>query len=504
MRVQLIHPPIYVNLRAMQATRPSLPLGLAYIAAALRADGHRVSVLDAVQRCPERLTADGPLHYYGLGPEEIAEAVDPDADIIGVSAMFSFAWPLVRQIIHRVRERSPHNIIVGGGEHFTGLPELSLETAPLDYLVLGEGEDTIRELLRALDAGHTDVDSVAGLAFLREGRMVRTTPRARISDLAALPWPAWDLFEPAGYYRQGHVMGVDAGMTMPILATRGCPYGCTFCSNAMMWHRRWYARDPVSVVDEIAFYNQRYAATNFPFHDLTAILKKDWILAFCRELDRRGLSITWQLPGGTRCEVIDDEVAEWFQRTGGKSLTLAPESGSERIRSLVGKQITEPALMRAVRTLTRRKLNVSAFLVIGFPQETLEDLRQTVRLAFRLAAAGVNDIALNCFFPIPGTRLFEDLERSGRLQVSDQTLQAPIFSMNAAIPPEYNFCEAVDARRLTRMKYHILLAFYLTSFVIRPWRVFQLTWNVIRGRETCKLDIFLIERKRRWLRHPRG
>jgi hypothetical protein len=76
--------------------------------------------------------------------------------------------------------------------------------------------------------------------------------------------------------------------------------------------------------------------------------------------------------------------------------------------------------------------------------------------------------------------------------------------MNAAIQPEYNFCEAVDARRLTRMKYHILLAFYLTSFVIRPWRVFQLTWNVIRGRETCKLDIFLIERKRRWLRHPRG
>lgn len=499
MRVQLIHPPIYINLRAVQATRPSLPLGLAYVAAVLRADGHQVSVLDAVQAMPDRLTPDGALHYFGLRPEEIVERIDREAEVLGISVMFSFAWPLARKIIHEIRRRFPDKIIVGGGEHFTGLPELSLESAPIDYLVLGEGEDTIQELLRAMEGG-VSPESIAGLAFRQGSDVIRTSPRGRIRDLDTLPWPAWDLFDPEAYYRHGYVMGVDAGMTMPILATRGCPYGCTFCSNEMMWHRRWYARDPVKVVDEIEYYHHQYGAVNFPFHDLTAILKKEWIVAFCRELERRALKITWQLPSGTRCEVIDDEVAQWLRRTGGTSLTLAPESGSDRIRAAVGKRIQEADLMRAVRALVRQKLNVSAFLVMGFPMETRKDLLATARLAFRLAKAGVNDIALNAFFPIPGTLLYDELAAEGRITPSDETLQAPIFSMDAGFKPEYTYCGLMDTRTLTWMKYRILLTFYLTSFAVRPWRGFELAWNVFIGRETCKLDIFLNERKRRWLR----
>jgi len=499
MRIQLLHPPIYVNKRAVQATRPSLPLGLAYVAAALREDGHDVSVLDAVLRKPDQQTVDGPLQYIGLRPEEIAEAIDPDADAIGVSVMFSFTWPLAKRIIRGVKERYPDKAVVAGGEHCTGMPEYSLRGAPIDYVVLGEGEATAQELFRALSEGRTDLDQVPGLAFLSDGRFVKTPTRERIREVDALRRPAWDLFDPQAYYRMGFVFGVDAGMTMPILATRGCPYECTYCSNAMMWGRRWYARDPAHVADEIAAYHHEYGATNFPFHDLTAILKKSWIVAFCEELLRRGLCITWQLPSGTRCEVVDEEVAFLLRRTGGSSLTFAPESGSARTRALIKKKMSEEDLMRAVRACAAERLNISTFFVIGFPHDTREDLNASVRFAVRLATAGVNDIALSLFFPIPNTELYEELVAAGRIVPSDDFLLTPLFAMEPVIRDEVNYCRGLSARQLTWFKYKILGAFYLTSFLVRPWRFFQILWNVARGRETCKLDIFLNSRKRRLL-----
>lgn len=498
MRIQLIHPPIYVNLQAVQATRPSLPLGLAYIAGVLREAGHEVEILDAVMAKPEQITEDGRLHYYGLRPEEVAAAADPEADAFGISVLFSFAWPLARRIIECLKERFPGKPIIGGGEHFTGLPEHSLRASPIDYLVLGEGEATARELFQALESGTPELEAVPGLAFLREGAFVKTTDRPRILALDDLPWPAWDLFDPPSYYRHGHVMGIDTGMTMPMLATRGCPYACTYCSNAMMWRRRWCARDPKNVVDEIEHYHRIYGARNFPFHDLTAILKKDWIVAFCRELLERKLPITWQLPIGTRCEVIDGEVTQLLRETGCHMVTFAPESGSERTRKLVGKRMTEASLMNAVRASVRSGLTISNFFVVGFPHDTQADLWQSVRLAFRLALAGAHDIALSIFFPIPGSQLYDELVASGRLVLSDETLLTPIFSMDAQLRDENNFCKALSARQVTRMKYLILLTFYMTQFAVRPWRMARMFHNIIRGHEQTRLDTFLLDRLHRF------
>ncbi len=500
MRVELIHAPIGVNQKAVQATRPSLPLGLAYIAAVLRESGHDVSVLDAVQRKPDQLTRDGRFHYIGLCPEEIAEAVSPEADVIGIGVMFSFTWSLAKRIVRLVKERYPEKVVIGGGEHFTGMPEYSLRAAPLDYLVLGEGEETTRELVDVLESGDRHPSSVNGLAYLEDGAFIQTEPRKRIRDLDSLPWPAWDLFEPEAYYFHGHVFGIDTGMTMPVLATRGCPYACTYCSNPMMWGRRWYARNPADVAAEMSHYHDKYGATNFPFHDLTAILKKDWIVEFCHELLRLGLRVNWQLPIGTRTEAIDREVTDLLKQTGCNSITFGPESGSERTRRLIGKQLDEQSLMRAVNAAVASRLNVSSFFVIGFPHDTVTDLLQSVSLAFRLAVAGTNDIALSCFFPIPGTRLYDELMAAGRIDLSDEFLLTPLFSMDAVVSEANNYCVNMSAYTLTLMKYVILLTFYSWSFIVRPWRAFQLVWNVVRDRETCRLDIFLNDRKRRLLR----
>lgn len=505
MKIQLIHPPVFLNVAAMTALRPSLPLGLAYVAAALREAGHDVSVLDAVGEAPDQVTS-GPrkkLVLLGLRPEQIVERLDPDADAFGITNMWSFSWPVVRDIIRAVKARYPHTPIVAGGEHFTGLPDFSMEQTPLDYVVLGEGEEGAVEVFAALERGDA-ADQIAKIAgiWYRDGDGKPTkslTARARRQNVDEIPWPAWDLFDIKAYDENRLVTGIKFGMTVPIFATRGCPYQCTYCSSPNMWTTRWYARDPKDVVDEIEHWYQTYGADNFPFHDLTAIIKKDWIISFCQELSSRPFhrDIVWQLPSGTRVEVIDDEVASWLKRTNGKSLNYAPESGSKETRKRIRKQMKDESLFRAVRAAVKHDLNVAAFFVAGFPEDTRDDLKQTVKLARKLAWLGISDMAFGFFFPIPNTVLYHQLKDEGRIQLDDDFLLTPIFANEPRVSDENNFSYNLSSKQLTRWRYWTLLNFYAVSYGVRPWRLVRTIWNSLRGRESTKMETYLIDVRRK-------
>ena len=504
MKVQLIHPPLYLNVHAMTALRPSLPLGLAYIAAALRQSGFEVSVVDAVAEAPEQVTQNPlkkSLFALGLTADEIVERLDPEADAFGLTNMWTFSWPLVREICQKIKARYPDTPLVCGGEHFSGLPELSMEQAPIDFIVRGEGEEGAIEVFKGIEIGVDKVDwsLVQGIWYRdADGRPVESKEsRARNKDVDNIPWPAWDLFDVEVYNEQGFINGLNAGLTVPILATRGCPYQCTYCASPNMWTTRWYARDPKDVVDEMQFYKEHYGATNFPFQDLTAILKRDWILEFCNELKERQLNVTWQFPSGTRCEVIDDEVASLLRETGGKSLALAPESGSERTRKLIQKRMKTDSLMNAVKSSVRNGLNITCFIVIAFPHDTAEDLKETAKMCRKLGRLGIDDIAVGFFFPIPNTQLYKELTEKGRVNLEDRFLLTPIFANEQKLLAENNYCEHLDHKQLTRWKYKLLLNFYLTSFVFHPTKPFRILWNALRGKETRKLETYLVDLRKK-------
>lgn len=503
MKIQLVHPPVYLNVAAMTALRPSLPLGLAYIAASLREAGHDVSVVDAVGLAPDQVARGTRrrLSLLGLNPDEIVERLDPDADAFGVTNMWSFSWPVVREILQKMRARFPDKPIVCGGEHFTGLPEHSMNEAPIDYIVVGEGEEGAVEVFGALERGESDWDRVAGIWYRDADGAPRKSPvsRARNRAVDDIPWPAWDLFDVEGYNERKLVTGIHYGMTVPIFATRGCPYQCTYCSSPQMWTTRWYARDPKLVVDEMEHWHERFGANNFPFHDLTAILKKDWVIQFCTELASRPFieKICWQLPSGTRVEVIDDEVAMWLRKTNGVSLNYAPESGSQETRKRIKKMMKDESLFRAVKAAVRHRLNVSAFFVAGFPDDTVGDLRQTVKLARKLAFLGITDMAFGFFFPIPNTKLYDELVESGRIELSDDFLLTPIFANEAKVNEVNNYSKHLSAAQLTRWRYWTLLNFYAVSFATRPWRLVSTLWNSMTGRETRKLETYLIDVRRK-------
>lgn len=498
MYIQLIHPPVYLNVHAMTALRPSLPLGLAYVGAALRKAGHRISMLDAVAEAPTQVTPDRHLHRLGLEPDQIVARLDPEAQAFGLTNMWSFSWPLVREIIQKIKARYPEKPLVCGGEHFTGLADHSLKTAPIDYIVLGEGEDAAVALFGALERGEP-VDSIAGLAYLRDGEVVRSAAPVRKRDVDELPWPAWDLVDLDAYTDNNLVNGVKAGKTVPILATRGCPYQCTYCASPSMWTTRYITRDPLDVANEIEHYHKAYGATNFPFQDLTAIVKRDWIIAFCNALLEKKLAVTWQFPSGTRCEVIDDEVARLLYLTGGRSLAYAPESGSERTRELIKKRMKTESLLDAVRASVKNKLNITCFFVLGFPHDEKRDLVETEKLVRKLALMGIDDIAIGFFFPIPNTHLYRELVQRGTIRDNDdEFLLTPIFANEAKLTEDHNYCDHLSARQLTWWKYRLLLNFYGLSFASRPWKLVQVIVNAIRGKETRKLETYLVELRRKF------
>jgi radical SAM superfamily enzyme YgiQ (UPF0313 family) len=266
-----------------------------------------------------------------------------------------------------------------------------------------------------------------------------------------------------------------------------------------MWARRWCARDPLDVVAELQHYVDDYGASNFPLQDLTAFIRRDWIVAFAEALIARGLDIRWQLPTGTRCEVVDDQVAPLLWKSGCRSLSYAPESGSERTRKLIKKRMKSQSLMQALRVSLDHGLNVSVLLVIGFPHDESADLRETAKLVRRLARMGVHDIACAFFFPIPGSELYRDLLESGRISLSDEFLMTPTFVHEVWLSADRNYCENLSAAQLTLHKYWIVANFYLTSFLCHPGRIVRLVADVIRGREGSKMGTFLNETRRRLL-----
>lgn len=454
------------------------PLGPAYLAAVLIKDGHRVECVDAVGEGVDQILREGNFVYQGLTIEETVDRIQPGAEVIGVSCMFSQDWPFCRRLITRIRERFPQSLLIAGGEHVTALPDYSLRDCPaIDVCVLGEGEETISELVTSFGSAK-GWEEVAGVAYLKAGRYVRTQPRQRIRHVEEIPYPAWDLFPMQVYLDTHNGHGVYLGRTVGILATRGCPYQCTFCSNPEMYGKAYIARKPADVLDEIEHWMQKYDAENFDFYDLTMILKKSWILEFCQEIERRGLRFTWQLPTGTRSEVVDDDVAPWLYRTGCRNITYAPESGDPITLDKIKKRVHLPDLMHSIDASLRAGIHVKCNIVVGFPHEQRRNVWRTMVFCWRLALRGVHDVGIFLFSAYPGSQLFHELQSDGIIpqDLDDEYFDALVNFMDPTSTAA--FCRAVSGRELAVWRLFGMATFFGLSYAVRPWRFFKFLRNV--------------------------
>ena len=455
--IQLVRLPAAECFR-LATTSIALPLGLAYISSSLKKHGFKVEVLDGVGEAPKNRTGYFKGYLVGLSLEEVVEKINPNTLAIGISVIFTHEWPVAVKLVSLIKEKFPNIPIILGGEHISALPEFSLNTSSIDYIVLGEGEETILELMNAIK-NKSSVEKIEGIGYKINNEVVINTRRNRRRSVDDISYPDWDSFNVKGYHENRFVGGMYSdGITIPILATRGCPYQCTYCSSPNMWSPLWIPRDPIRVVDEIEYNVKKFGAKNFPFQDLTAIIKKDWVKAFCEELIKRDLNISWQLPSGTRSEAIDSEIAFLLKKSGMSSMAYAPESGSDETRKMIKKQMRTDRLFDSIDATAKADLNLSVFLVIGFPHDLPKHLEENKNFVEQLAKHGVTDLSIGFYMALPGTELFYSLYDSNKIKLDIKYFTHILDSLS--LYPSLNYCPAISSIGLFIWKIKFYLGFY--------------------------------------------
>lgn len=466
-------------------------IGMAYVDGFLRQGGYKTTWVDATA---EGLNQTWALEKYpgfncqGLTFDETLNRIPKSTEVIGFSGMFSGEWPIYRDLINKIREQFPDILIVGGGEHFTALPEYSLRDCPaLDACVLGEGEQTFLNLLDAYTA-KTNFEKINGIAYIDKSNKYHGSNEAppRIREVDDIGWPYWPENYLEKFWSTGKSYGVTTKRDMPFLASRGCPYRCTFCSSPQMWTTRYILRDVEDAIKEIKHYIKKYNITGLQFYDLTAIVKRDWIIQFCKRLIEEKININWSLPSGTRSEVLDTEVISLLKQTGCNYLVYAPESGSTETLTAIKKKIKIENLTKSVLEAKRQNIVVRTNLIIGFPHETWEQILTTLMYGIKMALKGIDEVPIFIFSPYPGTEIFKNLSDARKLRLNDEYF-FQLTSLNSDYLSWKVVCSnpRINWRILGLVRTIFILTNYLISYLFYPSRILRTIKNLFSGHQSA-------------------
>jgi len=481
--VQLCKPFVVLSKNTYSAP-VTLPLGLAYIGGVLEKAGYKTKILDAIGDTKPVLikrNVDNLYNVQGLDAKEIIDRIHPDAKVFGLSLMFTQEWILHRELIKQIKKARPNLTIVVGGEHPTAVPEYILRNCSyIDYVIRGEGELSLLELVHSI-YNNKETKDINGVCLIdKNNNFIDNGLSKRIEYIDEIPRPAWHLLKVKNYFNDYFTSGLARGRNMAILATRGCPYQCTFCSSPSMWTTRYVMRDPKDLADEMEWLIEEFGATSFEFYDLTAIIKKEWTLDFCNELKKRNLNdITWQLPVGTRTEALDEDTLQAIYDTGCRFITYAPESGSEGTLKTIKKKVKLDRLSKSMKTAVKIGHTIRLNFIIGFPHETFLDCVRTIFFAIKSAIKhGVSDINFAIFAPYPGSELFKQLEEKKKVKLDDNYIKKLLVQFD--LTKSFSYCDNVPGIILMILRFLGFSLSYLTIYLSRPKKILNLIQNIFK------------------------
>jgi len=412
MKITLIFPP---SLYQTKQTMP--PLGIAWIAAVLRENGYPdVSLIDSVIN---KYSNDDVINILKQNPP----------DIVGVSFGTQnrfYAFDLIRLI----RKFFPGILIVAGGPHPTlTAPDILQNIPEIDIVVRGEGEYTMLDLVKTIDK-KVDLSQVKGISFReKNGQVVHNFLREPIADLDSLPLPARDLL-PIDKYQQ--TIPLSDKICTSLISARGCPYNCVYCSTAEQWGHRIRHRSADNVIKEIKHLMSTYKLDGVGFFDDVFTMDKNRVIEFCQKLIETKLKISWWCEA--RANTIDKEVIGWMKRAGCEHISMAIESGSDKILKNIKKAITVEQGIEAAKIIKQAGIKLKVFFMHSLPGETYEDIKKTVFLSRYLENKfKVDESTQGLTMIYPGTALERLAKESGIL--AKDFSWSKYFEENRSYPP---------------------------------------------------------------------
>ncbi len=480
--IVLIRPPTVTKKSMISSVNGTPPLALAYLKGTIEKAGHKVDIIDAFGESINaiRKLKDTDLIINGLGTQEIIERIPDSIDVIGISSMFSHEWIYVKKLISELRNKFPQKLIILGGEHVNADYDYIVKCSDdIDIFVFGEGEETISEILNKFGSDYSDI---SGIAYKTKNGYKKNPIRNRIKKIDEIAWPSWEGIPLENYFKAGLGYTQYNARTIPMLATRGCPYQCTFCSSVSMWTTLWNYRDPEDVIKEIKYYIERYQINSVDFYDLTFIINRKWILEFCRILKREKLDINWTFPSGTRSEVLDREVLEALKSVGISKIGYAPESGSPTTIKRIKKRVNLDKMVASMKICIELGIHCEATLIFGFPEQTIKEVIENYLFLIRLAWIGVNDLTCFPFVPYPGSELHNDL--TAKREIIKKEGDYELFlsnTLNNNIAYGKSWSRHIPSFTIPFLTLGGILFFNILKYLFRPTRVFKSIKNVIKG-----------------------
>ena len=392
-KVCLINPGY--NMPGLKAYR--IPLGLAYVAGMIKSRGYQTT-------------------GYNFDVDSYQEFLDviPEFNIFGIyasTAIFKFATTIAKDI----KSRNPNAKIIIGGPYASDNPINVLERLPeADIASFGDGEYTFADTVDALSkslvgSGSVQLNDVLGIAWRVGVREIKkNNPRPRIMDLDALPFPAKEVFDHGHYKPRWFAYGA-------MIASRGCPFRCTICQPILNNLSQYRVRKPEFVVNEMEHWHKNYGVNHFCFEDSELLISKAWALHFSDEVIKRKLKVTFE--GNARLHQLDDEVLKKIAEAGCVKMNTGIESASQKVLDILKKDINLEKDLPRFNKIKEYGMDAHAWIIIGTPGETWEEMMKTIEMTVNLNATTVE---INMATPWAGTELYTYGKEKGWFEPGDK------------------------------------------------------------------------------------
>lgn len=441
-RILLIYPPSPVlnrEDRCQQPTKeliiipPLPPADLMYLAAVAEKQGFEAKISDYSQS--------------GDYEEDLRE-FKPDYLVVNI------ATPTLEHdldAVKKAKEICPNITTVAKGAAFLTLGEkIVSEHNELDFGILGEAEDTLKDIL-----DNKPKNNILGIYYKENDEVKFTGKRPFIEDLDSLPFPARHLVN-NNIYRRPDNNKVQA----TIKVSRGCPFHCFFCLATPVSGAKVRRRSPENIVAEIRECVEKYNIKNFLFWSDIFNIDKDWTMKLCQAIIDSGLKITWS--ANTRADTADYEMAKIMYKSGCRLVSIGVESGSQYMLEKMGKKITLNDVRRTVKVFKKAKIRIYNYFVIGLPWETEETVEETIKFAIELNS---DFISFYTATPLPGSRFY------------DYALEHNLFDKETSFENAYYY-PAVNTHNLTRERVFELHKAAVKRFYLRPLYILKMLFRI--------------------------
>ncbi|MBC7814970.1 MAG: radical SAM protein [Burkholderiales bacterium] len=444
------------------AMQPYPPLGTLYVASIMRERGYQVALFDAM---------------LSAGTEEWAASVRQNQPRYAVLFEDNFNY-LSKMSLLRMREaafrmitaaKAQGCIVIACGSDMTDHAESYLEHGA-DYVLLGEGDMTLPELIDHLEGRNTlSLPDIRGIAYREDsGSVTKTLPRPVVTDLDAIPFPAWDLVDRDKYaaiWREHH-----GYYSMNLVTTRGCPFHCNWCAKPI-WGQRYNVRSPQNVVDEMRWLKQTFNPDHIWFMDDIMGIRDRWIEEFADLLKAHDLHIPFKSLNRVDL-LLRGRTIPALAEAGCQIVWVGAESGSQKILDAMDKGTRVEQIYEATRQLHAHGVKVAFFLQFGYPGETREDIELTLKMVRDLMP---DDIGISVSYPLPGTPFYERVrhELGERVNWVDSEDLAMLFNGPFPTPFYRHLHTVVHKEYRSRKTWQELRALIRSPQKLRPAHIRQ-------------------------------